>query len=59
MMTALADVIKVEYHTLGGFRSTAYLDGYQGEYRTGTNKHTDEPVTVYWTGAAWIEIEEE
>lgn len=47
---------KVGYTTTSGATSTAYLDTHLGEGRYGgTDKHTDEPVTVTWCGDEYIE----
>lgn len=36
---------------------TAYLDTYLGNgFYTGTQKHTDAPVTVRWTGEQYVEV---
>jgi hypothetical protein len=50
--------MKVRYRMASGYETTAYLDdeaNVDGSY-SGTNKHTDEPVTVRWTGDEWIEV---
>lgn len=55
--------MKINYRALLGYTSTAYLDDHNedeptdGPY-TGTDKHTDTPITVQWddTAEEWIEI---
>lgn len=48
---------KVDYWTPDENRRTAYLDADLGDGRySGTEKHSDEPVTVYWTGERYVEI---
>jgi hypothetical protein len=56
--------VKVGYHLASapGYTSTAYLSDepdIHGRY-SGFDKHTDEPVTVYWDedGQEWTEIPE-
>lgn len=51
--------MKVRYRTERGSESTAYLDDGEGDTRTGTDKYTDEPLTVRWDGSKWVEITEE
>lgn len=51
---------KVGYQTLEGHASTAYLDD-DGEgpgTHTGTNKYTDDPVSVRWDDVygKWLEV---
>jgi hypothetical protein len=50
---------KIEYQLLNGFTSDAYLDDEpEGrEILTGTDKHTDAPITVRWTGERWVQIQ--
>lgn len=49
MDTDKFDGAKVNYKTLRGSDSTAYLDRKIADnIYGGTNKHTDEPVVVYW-----------
>lgn len=53
--------MKVTYLSLpDGHPLTAYLDIQEGEFWIGTNKHTDEPVKVYWEDdedvRAWVEV---
>lgn len=40
--------MKIEYVLPGGFTSKAYLNNGDGDTRTGSDKYTDEPVTVRW-----------
>lgn len=53
--------MKVSYVTASGSTSTAYLDD-QPEQQdgpavfTGTDKHTNEPVTVALTDGGWLEV---
>lgn len=49
---------KIDYVLLNGFTSTAYLDEMpEGrDILVGTDKHTDEPVTVRWTGEQWVQL---
>jgi hypothetical protein len=49
---------KIEYVLLNGFTSTAYLDAMpEGrDVLVGTDKYTDEPVTVRRTGEQWVEL---
>jgi hypothetical protein len=52
--------MKIRYRSLQGFDTTAYVDDEpHPEFQThsGTNKHTDEPVTVFWNGTYWEEVE--
>lgn len=56
--------MKVTYLSLpDGHPLTAYLDSQEGEFWIGTNKHTDEPVKVYWEDdeeiRAWVEVPRE
>lgn len=51
--------MKVRYRTQSGTESTAYLDDGEGDTRTGADKHTDEPLTVWWDGSGWVEVVEE
>lgn len=48
--------MKVRYRTESGSESTAYLDDGESNTRTGADKYTDEPLTVRWNGATWIEV---
>lgn len=52
--------VKVGYRSVeswDGIESTAYLDtDLGGGVWTGVNKHTDEPVTVWWSGRCWWQI---
>ena len=49
--------MKIDYRMTNNFVSTAYID-FEFEGRAvGSNKHTDEPVWVYWNGDEWIEEE--
>lgn len=48
--------MKVRYRTRPGSESTAYLDDGESDTRTGTDKYTDEPLTVRWDGAKWVEV---
>src|SRR5262245_58615251 len=48
--------MRVNYRTESGTESTAYLDDGEGDTRTGADKYTDEPVTVRWDGAHWVEV---
>lgn len=51
---------KISYHALDGYVSKAYVDEEPiGDYHHGVNKHTDDPVCVYWTGTDWIEVDPE
>jgi hypothetical protein len=50
---------KIEYHLLNGATSDAYLDDEIPEGReilTGVDKHTDQRVTVRWTGDRWVQL---
>lgn len=52
--------MKVGYRTASGHQLTAYLDVDDTEgltVVTGTEKHTDEPVTLRWDDVAgeWVE----
>ena len=50
---------KIEYHMPNGFTSDAYLDHEIPEGRetlTGVDKHTEERVTVRWTGERWVQV---
>jgi hypothetical protein len=55
---------KVGYQQANGYESTAYIypkldtDGnvLLNEPFDGTNKHTDEPLKVMWTGEDWVEV---
>lgn len=39
--------------------STAFLDTeHQDGTYSGTDKYTDDPVTVRWAGSAWVEVVE-
>lgn len=51
--------MKIEYRRLAGGVSTAYIDERDGDVATGTDKYTDDPVRVVWSGAAWVEEDEE
>lgn len=59
----MSDAFKVGYIRLDGHRGTAYLDTQDGEFWLGTNKHTDEPVKVYWNDddevRDWCEVRHE
>lgn len=48
--------MKVRYRTEFGSESTAYLDDGESNTRTGTDKYTDEPLTVRWDGSKWVEV---
>jgi hypothetical protein len=54
--------MKVGYIALGGYTSTAYLDedSRLGEFYTGVDKYTDNPVKVYWNDddevRSWVEV---
>lgn len=48
--------MKVGYRTESGSQSTAYLDDGDSNTRTGFDKYTDEPLTVRWNGAEWVEV---
>lgn len=48
--------MKVDYRLLSGGTSKAYLDEEEGEVITGTDKYTDDPVAVRWTGLEWVEV---
>lgn len=49
---------KVDYRS-GRETRTAYLDASLGDDRySGTDKHTDTPVTVRWTGSGYVEVDE-
>lgn len=48
--------MKVRYRTESGSESTAYLDDGESNTRTGTDKYTDEPLTVRWDGSEWVEV---
>lgn len=48
--------MKVRYRTTSGSESTAYLDDGESGTRTGFDKYTDEPLTVRWNGAEWVEV---
>jgi hypothetical protein len=50
--------MKVRYRTESG-ESTAYLDDGESDTRTGTDKYTDEPLTVRWDGSKWVEVSSE
>lgn len=50
--------MKVRYRTASGAESTAYLDDGESDTRTGTDKYTDEPLTVHWDGSKWVETTE-
>ena len=47
---------KVDYTDVSGFVSTAYLDEREDDIAWGTNKHSDELVTVQWTEVGWREV---
>jgi hypothetical protein len=47
--------VKIGYIGLSGYRSTAYLDTGYGDTWAGTDKYTDDPITVRWTGTEWQE----
>ena len=48
---------KIEYHMPNGFTSDAYLDDEsEDEFRTGVDKHTDQRITVRWTGERWEQL---
>lgn len=49
---------KVVYAMLDGYISRAYLDSTDGTLYTGTNKYTDEPVSVIWDDFqdSWQEV---
>lgn len=51
---------KVEYHLPNGFTSTAYLDEMPAgqDVFVGTDKYTDEQVTVRWTGTRYVQVAE-
>lgn len=57
--------LKIGYQGLTGYDSTAYVDAEldnEGNVLidvpfSGTNKHTDEPLKVKWTGIDWVEVE--
>ena len=58
-MSDLEKCLKVGYVTLYGGTSKAYIDEPEsGDIWTGTNKHSDEPVSVRWDDALdeWIEV---
>ncbi|AKA61772.1 hypothetical protein SEA_MAIH_33 [Streptomyces phage Maih] len=53
--------MKVSYVTATGSTSKAYLDESPEDTEgpavfTGTDKHTDEPVTLALTDAGWLEV---
>jgi len=52
--------VKVDYITLDNCTSIAYLDSREGEFWIGTDKHTDQPVRVYWNDdpeiSSWVEV---
>lgn len=48
--------MKIRYRTEFGSESTAYLDDGESNTRTGTDKYTDEPLTVRWDGSKWVEV---
>ena len=51
----MSDEIKIGYRGIGGFKSKAYVSESTG---MGTDKYTDEDVTVAWDddGKEWVEI---
>jgi hypothetical protein len=53
--------IKVEYVTLSGSTSKAYVDEepHVDGLHHGTNKHSDEPVALRWNGEQWIDEEDQ
>jgi hypothetical protein len=51
--------MKIAYRSLSGFDSTAYVDEVahpEFQTHTGTDKYTDEDVTVFWNGTNWEEV---
>ena len=56
---------KVSYRTSSGYDSTAYVDielDKEGNVLRdvpfpGTNKHSDYPLRLKWTGDEWLEVE--
>ena len=50
--------MKVGYRDVDGYEQTAYLDEPEvaRDIYRGVHKHTDEPVTVRWTGTEWVEM---
>ena len=50
--------MKVDYTTLSGARSVAYLDDARvGDVATGTDKYTDDDVSLLWDGNGWTETD--
>jgi hypothetical protein len=49
--------MKVTYTTTTGAMSTAYLDDEwaDADRATGTDKYTDQPVSLLWSGHQWME----
>jgi hypothetical protein len=50
---------KIEYHMPNGFTSDAYLDDEIPEvydHLSGVDKHTEERITVRWTGERWEQL---
>jgi hypothetical protein len=49
---------KVEYETPTGRRSTAYVSAEHDDQTlcSGTDKYTDDPVTVEWDGEQWRQV---
>lgn len=45
--------VKVDYRTLSGYRSTAYVDHRTG---LGTNKHSDEKVHLKLEDETWTQV---
>ena len=52
------DELKIEYHMPNGFTSTAYVtrEREDQDILRGTDKHTDAPVVVRWTGEKWVQL---
>lgn len=51
--------MKVAYVTTAGAMSTAYLDDEwtDADRASGTDKYTDEPVSLLWDGHQWEETD--
>ena len=58
-MSEMSGGPKIEYVLPNGFTSDAYLDEEIPEGReilTGVDKHTEERITVRWTGERWVQL---
>ena len=55
----MTEDLKVEYVAIEGYKSKAYVSGPNPDGTwDGENKHTDDPVSVYWDDALneWVEV---